>query len=139
MSGIEVVGLALGILPLAIKALQGYRTMLSGVRGADRDLKALVQDLETEQVRLQTTCEVLLDGIAPLSRIDDMVEKPFGPEWEQFSDEIRERLWTATDKFKEHAKEMQEAAEELRVKLFMEADGKVGEPPQTSNPNVSVC
>ncbi|KAL2672478.1 hypothetical protein Neosp_013189 [[Neocosmospora] mangrovei] len=124
MSGIEVVGLVLGILPLAIKALQGYRTMLSGVRGADRDLKALVQDLETEQVRLQTTCEVLLDGIAPLSRIDDMVEKPFGPEWEQFSDEIRERLWTATDKFREHAKEMQEAAEELRVKLSMEADGK---------------
>ncbi|KAL6355639.1 hypothetical protein LRP88_11242 [Fusarium phalaenopsidis] len=124
MSGIEVVGLVLGILPLAIKALQGYRAMLSGVRGADRDLKALVQDLETEQVRLQTTCEVLLDGIAPLSRIDDMVEKPFGPEWEQFSDDIRERLWKGTGKFKEHVKEMQEAAEELRVKLYMEADGK---------------
>ncbi|KAI8650600.1 hypothetical protein NCS57_01394300 [Fusarium keratoplasticum] len=124
MSGIEVVGLVLGILPLAIKALQGYRAMLSGVRGADRDLKALVQDLETEQVRLQTTCEVLLDGIAPLSRIDDMVEKPFGPEWEQFSDNIRERLWKGTGKFKEHAKEMQEAAEELREKLYMEADGK---------------
>ncbi|KAJ4181985.1 hypothetical protein NW755_010673 [Fusarium falciforme] len=124
MSGIEVVGLVLGILPLAIKALQGYRTMLSGVRGADRDLKALVQDLETEQVRLQTTCEVLLDGIAPLSRIDDMVEKPFGPEWEQFSDGIRERLWKGTGKFKEHAKEMQEAVEELREKLYMEADGK---------------
>ena len=90
MSGIEAVGLVLSILPLAIKALQGYRAMLSGVRGADRDLKALLQDLETEQVRLQTTCEVLLDGIAPLSRIDDMVEKPFGPEWEQFSDDIRE-------------------------------------------------
>ncbi|UPK99793.1 hypothetical protein LCI18_010728 [Fusarium solani-melongenae] len=124
MSGIEVVGLVLGILPLAIKALQGYRAMLSGVRGADRDLKALVQDLETEQVRLQTTCEVLLDGIAPLSRIDDMVEKPFGPEWEQFSDDIKERLWKGTDKFKEHAKEMQEAAEELRERLYMEADGK---------------
>ncbi|KAI8649928.1 hypothetical protein NCS56_01444000 [Fusarium sp. Ph1] len=124
MSGIEVVGLVLGILPLATKALQGYRAMLSGVRGADRDLKALVQDLETEQVRLQTTCEVLLDGIAPLSRIDDMVEKPFGPEWEQFSDDIRERLWKGTGKFKEHVKEMQEAAEELRVKLYMEADGK---------------
>ncbi|KAJ3459399.1 hypothetical protein MRS44_015472 [Fusarium solani] len=124
MSGIEVVGLVLGILPLAIKALQGYRAVLSGVRGADRDLKALVQDLETEQVRLQTTCEVLLDGIAPLSRIDDMVEKPFGPEWEQFSDDIRERLWKGTGKFKEHAKEMQEAAEELREKLYMEADGK---------------
>ncbi|KAF4991531.1 hypothetical protein FDECE_14005 [Fusarium decemcellulare] len=124
MSGIEVVGVVLGILPLAIEALKGYRIMLSRVRGADRDLKALIQDLETEQVRLQTTCEVLLDSIAPLTRIDTMVKKPFGPEWDQFSDEIRERLWTATDKFKEHAKEMQEAAEELREKLSVEADGK---------------
>ncbi|RTE81246.1 hypothetical protein BHE90_004231 [Fusarium euwallaceae] len=124
MSGIEVVGLVLGTLPLAIGALKGYRAMLSRVRGADRDLKALIQDLETEHLRLETTCEVLLDGIAPLSRIDEMVEKPFGPEWEQFSDNIRERLWKGTDKFKEHAKEMQEAAEELREKLCMEADGK---------------
>ncbi|KAM5378827.1 hypothetical protein ACJZ2D_004300 [Fusarium nematophilum] len=124
MSGIEVVGLVLGILPLAIEALKGYRAMLSRVRGADRDLKALIQDLETEQVRLQTTCEVLLDGLAPLSRIDGMVERPFGPEWDQFSDDIRVRLWTATGKFKEQAKEMQEAAEELREKLCMEADGK---------------
>ncbi|KAK7413083.1 hypothetical protein QQX98_008031 [Neonectria punicea] len=124
MSGIEVVGVVLAVLPLAIEALKAYRSMLSRVRGADRDLKALIQDLETEQVRLRTTCEVLLDGLAPLSRIDDLVEKPFGPEWDQFHDDIRVRLWTATDKFQEHAKEMQEATEELKDKLCIEADGK---------------
>ncbi|KAK7425983.1 hypothetical protein QQZ08_007565 [Neonectria magnoliae] len=124
MSGIEVVGVVLGVLPLAIEALKAYRSMLSRVRGADRDLKALIQDLETEQVRLRTTCEVLLDGLAPLSKIDDLVEKPFGSEWDQFHDDIRVRLWTATEKFKEQAKEMQEAAEELRDKLCIEADGK---------------
>ncbi|KAF9770810.1 hypothetical protein IL306_011580 [Fusarium sp. DS 682] len=125
MSGIEVVGLILAVLPPAIKALREYRAMLSRVRGADRDLKALIQDLETEQIRLQTTCEVLLDGIAPLSRIDEMVKKPFGPEWEQFSDNIRERLWTTMGTFEEHAKEMQEAAQELREKLCIKEDGQV--------------
>ncbi|KPM34619.1 hypothetical protein AK830_g11964 [Neonectria ditissima] len=118
MSGIEVVGIVLGILPLAIEALKGYRSMLSRLRGVDRDLKALVQDLETEEVRLRTTCEVLIDGIAPLFQIDSLVETPFGPEWDQFSDDIRVRLWTAMPKVKEQAKEMQEAAEELKAKLL---------------------
>ncbi|KAH7242649.1 hypothetical protein BKA59DRAFT_441911 [Fusarium tricinctum] len=124
MSGIEVVGVVLAVLPLAIEALKAYKAMLSRVRGADRDLKALIQDLETEQVRLQTTCEVLLDGIAPLSRIDEIVKKPFEPEWEQFSDNIRERLWTTMNTFKEHARVMQEAAEELREKLCIKEDGQ---------------
>ncbi|KAM0553114.1 hypothetical protein ACHAPJ_007663 [Fusarium lateritium] len=124
MSGFEVAGVVLGVLPLAIEALKGYRTMLSWMRDADRNLKALIQDLETEQARLRVTCEVLLDGIAPLSRIDAMIEKPFGPEWNQFNDNIRVRLWTTTGRFKEHAREMKEAAEELREKLCIEADGK---------------
>lgn len=125
MSGFEVVGVVLGVLPLAIEALKSYRAILSRIRSAERDLKALIQDLETEKVRLQTTCEVLLDGIAPLSRIDDIVNKPFGPEWKRFDDNIRGRLWTSMDTFRDNAREMQEAAEELSEKLGLNADNQV--------------
>ncbi|KAH7196352.1 uncharacterized protein B0J16DRAFT_225 [Fusarium flagelliforme] len=124
MSGFEVVGVVLGVLPLAIEALKSYRAILSRIRSADRDLRALIQDLETERVRLQTTCEVLLDGIAPLSRIDDIVNKPFGPEWKQFDANIRGRLWTSMDTFRDNAREMQEAAEELSEKLGLNADNQ---------------
>ncbi|CAG7561089.1 unnamed protein product [Fusarium equiseti] len=124
MSGFEVVGVVLGVLPLAIEALKSYRAILSRIRSAERDLRALIQDLETEKVRLQTTCEVLLDGIAPLSRIDDIVKKPFGPEWKQFDENIRGRLWTSMDTFRDKAKEMEEAAEELSEKLGLNADNQ---------------
>jgi len=125
MSGIEVIGVVLAVLPLAIEALKSYRAILSRIRSADRDLKALVQDLETKQVRLQTTCEVLLDGIAPLSRIDDIVKKPFGPEWKQFDENIRGRLWTSMDAFRDNAEEMQQAAEELSEKLGLKSNSQV--------------
>jgi hypothetical protein len=125
MSGFEVVGVVLGVLPLAIEALKSYRAILSRIRSADRDLRALIQDLETEQVRLRTTCEVLLDGIAPLSRIDDIVKKPFGPEWKQFDENIRGRLWTSMDTFRDNAREMEKAAEELSEKLGHNADNQV--------------
>ena len=88
-------------------------------------MRALIQDLETEQVRLRTTCEVLLDRIAPLSRIDDIVKKPFGPEWKVFDESIRGRLWTSMDTFRDNAREMQEAAEELSEKLGLSADNQV--------------
>ena len=106
MSGFEAVGVVLGVLPLAIGASKSYRAILSRMRSAARDLRALIQDLESEQVRLRTTCEVLLDSIAPLSRIDDIVKKPFGPEWKQFDENIRGRLWTSMNTFRDNAREM---------------------------------
>lgn len=124
MSGIEIIGLVLGTLPLAIEALKCYRTQLSRWRSSERDLKALIRDLETEHIRLQTTCEVLLDGIVPASQIDELVAKPFGPAWRQFDDKISARLWTAASKFKEQAGSVQEAVEELKTKLGLKKDGK---------------
>ncbi|KAK5988293.1 hypothetical protein PT974_12437 [Cladobotryum mycophilum] len=58
MSGFEIVGVVLGVLgvlPAAVEALQSYKSLLSSLRNVERDLRALIQDLETEQVRLRTT------------------------------------------------------------------------------------
>ncbi|GAB1315508.1 hypothetical protein MFIFM68171_05718 [Madurella fahalii] len=123
MSGLEVAGVVLGILPLAVRALEGYMSVLSSMKHAQRNLRALVRDLETEQLRLQTTCEILLDGVAPPSVIDKLVRTPFGPGWKPYNDRLRLRLWTTFGKFEEQVVEMQEAAEELRAKLGLEADG----------------
>ncbi|KAH6987131.1 hypothetical protein EDB80DRAFT_589897 [Ilyonectria destructans] len=124
MSGFEVVGVVLGVLPLAIEALKAYKSTLSSMRNVERSLKALIQDLETEQVRLRTTCEVLLEGIVPLSMIDTLLETPFGPQWEPYDHQLRLRLWTSSGKFEEQATEMQKAAEELKNNLCIQAAGK---------------
>ncbi|KAK0625883.1 hypothetical protein B0T14DRAFT_599378 [Immersiella caudata] len=123
MSGLEVVGVVLGVLPLAVKALQGYMTVLSSMKHSQRNLNALIRDLETEHIRLQTTCELLLDGIAPPSVIDKLIQTPFGPEWRPYNDALRLRLWTTCTKFEEQVNELQAAASDLRAKLCLEADG----------------
>ncbi|KAK0651026.1 hypothetical protein B0T16DRAFT_442612 [Cercophora newfieldiana] len=123
MSGLEVVGVVLGALPVAVRALQGYTAVLSSMKHAQRNLKTLIRDLETEQIRLQTTCELLLDGVAPPSVIDQLIQTPFGPEWKPYNDQLRLRLWTTSGKFEEQVAELQRAAQELRTKLGLEADG----------------
>jgi hypothetical protein len=125
MSGLEVVGVVLGALPLAVKALQGYMSVLSSMKHAQRNLNALIRDLETEQIRLQTTCELLLDGVAPPSVIDKLIQTPFGPDWKPYNDRLRLRLWTTSGKFEEQVLELQQAAQELRAKLCLEPDGTV--------------
>ncbi|KAL7907214.1 hypothetical protein GGI35DRAFT_481760 [Trichoderma velutinum] len=126
MSGLEVLGAitgVLGVLPVAVEALKTYKKFISSIRNAARDLASLIRDLETEQVRLRTTCEVLLEGIAPLSMIDDMTKDPFGAAWEQYSDLLRVRLRESERQFKSHTLDMHDAAMELRKKLCIYGDG----------------
>jgi len=125
MSGIEVAGIVLGMLPVTIRAVKGYMDILSSVKDARRNLKFLLQDLETEHIRLETTCEVLLDGVVPPSSIDRLIRAPLGPEWRLYSDRLRLRLWTRSQKFEEQVGEMQRAVNELRAKLCIECDGSV--------------
>ena len=132
MSGFEVAGIVLGVMPLAIEAAKGYMRILSSVKDAQRNLRALIHDLETEQIRLETTCEVLLDGIVPPSAMDRMIRTPLGPEWKRYDDQLKLRLWTTSKRFEEQVAEMQNAAADLRARLCVERDGSVGKPPYLS-------
>ncbi|PNP60098.1 hypothetical protein THARTR1_00122 [Trichoderma harzianum] len=126
MSGLEVLGAitgVLGVLPVAVDALKTYKSIISSIRNAARDLTSLIRDLETEQVRLQTTCEVLLEGIAPFSVIDDMTKDPFGATWDTYSHLLRLRLWESEREFKNYTLDMRDAAMELREKLCIYGDG----------------
>ncbi|KAH8660539.1 hypothetical protein BX600DRAFT_514135 [Xylariales sp. PMI_506] len=121
----EVAGLVLGVIPIAISAIDTYRSIFSSVKQAQRDLSWLRQDLETERIRLQNTCEILLVGIVPLSKIDDMISDPFGSDWRVYNDPLRLRLWTSWATFEAQVTSMKTAAQELRAKL------KVGDNGQT--------
>ncbi|KAL7929601.1 hypothetical protein V8C35DRAFT_315252 [Trichoderma chlorosporum] len=126
MSGLEFLGAitgVLGVLPMAVDALKTYKSIMASIRNAARDLACLIRDLETEQVRLQTTCEVLLEGIAPFSVIDDMTKDPFGAAWEQYNHLLRLRLWESEREFKNHTLDMRDAVMELREKLCIHGDG----------------
>lgn len=53
----EVAGLVLGALPVAIQAFQTYRTILSSMRNTKRDIESMTRDLKTKVIILQSTCE----------------------------------------------------------------------------------
>lgn len=121
----EAAGLVLGVIPIAIKGLNTYRSTFSSLKKARHDLDCLIRDLKTEHQILQNTCEILLKGIAPDSVLDDMIEEPFGGPWKAYNNEVQLRLWRSSAVFKERIEEMREAALELQRKLAIDGDGKV--------------
>ncbi|ETS86232.1 hypothetical protein PFICI_00060 [Pestalotiopsis fici W106-1] len=125
MSGFEVAGIVLGVLPLAINTINSYRTTLSSIKTAQNDLNWLRRDLETEQVRLQNTCELLLHDLVPLSMVDTMLKDPFGADWAKYDDKLRERLWLSWGTFQAQVQLLSTAATELEKKLCVERNGAI--------------
>ncbi|KAK1777270.1 hypothetical protein QBC45DRAFT_331016 [Copromyces sp. CBS 386.78] len=119
MSGLEVAGLVLGVLPLAIKALKAYREIMSDVRGVPNDLANLIEDLETEMLRLRTSCELLLEQIVPFEDIADYLDDPMSPKWEEsaVNNKLRIRLSDAYPKFEEKVRDIRAVGLDLEKKL----------------------
>ncbi|KAI1193578.1 hypothetical protein F5X97DRAFT_336658 [Nemania serpens] len=131
MSGLEIAGLVLGALPLAVKAVQGYRETLYSIKNVKRDLDYMERNIETEQRRLENTCEELLVGIVPRAKIRSMIKDPFGPDWKDYADKLiysksrgnififcrRLRLYTSYDIFEECITHMSEATQNLQLQL----------------------
>ncbi|KAI0908737.1 hypothetical protein F4823DRAFT_597526 [Ustulina deusta] len=132
MSGLEIAGLVLGTIPLAIKAVQSYRETFYSIKHVKRDLDYMERDLQTEHLRLQNTCEALLEGIVSPVKMHSMIEDPFGPEWKSYVDPLRLRLYTSYDKFEECIVEMSMAAQALKLQLGIEEGSQVNSRDRTS-------
>ncbi|KAJ4266014.1 hypothetical protein NW762_003987 [Fusarium torreyae] len=122
MSGFEVAGIVLGSIPIVVSALEFYMKglgTLQNFRSYKRILKSLILALKTEHVNLQNICEKLLVGIAPQTRIEEMIRDPFGKLWKETEifNRLRLRLWTSLQVFDERVHDMREAIEEMMEKL----------------------
>lgn len=122
MSGFEVAGIVLGSIPLIVSTLENY---YDGVRTIQRWRKAstvlliLINDLDNERLRLQNICEKLLNGLVPSRQIDAMVESPMGELWleKDTQQKIRARLWRSWDVFEKRMVSIQQATEEIKLRL----------------------
>ncbi|KAI0466998.1 hypothetical protein F4859DRAFT_283514 [Xylaria cf. heliscus] len=122
MSGIEVVGIALGILPLIISALENYQngeTVVSTWRRHERVIQSLARNLKTEQGCLRNTCETLLGGIVSPTTVGSMLEEFDGPLWKDkdTNERIERRLDHMYNNFYGIVKDMIETMKELDSKL----------------------
>ncbi|QGI78362.1 hypothetical protein CEK25_005091 [Fusarium fujikuroi] len=130
MSGFEVAGIVLGSIPIVVSALQCYMNglgTLQNFRSYKRILKSLILTLKTEHVNLQNICEKLLTGIAPQTRIEEMIRDPFGDLWreEEIFNKLRLRLWSSLQVFDDRVQDMREAIQQMMEKLNVGADGEV--------------
>lgn len=142
MSGFEIAGVVLGGVPIIVSALKLYIEGAGAFqrwRKYTRELQSLIRNLETEQTKLQNVCERLLVNIVPETKIEDMINDPFGPLWSDEATEkkINERLWRSAKVFKDNVLDMNNAVEEMKEKLKLDGNGKVRGPKPRTRMNVA--
>ena len=130
MSGLEVVGIVLGGVPLIISALEHYGTALQSLsrwRSTTRELQSLKRRLGTQQAIFTNTCEHLLNGIVPSIQLEAMISEPFGPLWQDptMKRKIQMRLDHVMEPFENTITAMVEAVQEFRTRLDLDENGKV--------------
>jgi hypothetical protein len=130
MSGLEVVGVVLGSLPLVVSALEHYA---DGVRTIRRmleykwEIKTLITTLETEEILFRNTCEVLLDGINGAEEMEELLKNPGGRLWKQgmLGERLKTRLSTSYNVFFKLILDMSDALETFQSRLGLDLNGKV--------------
>ncbi|KAM5343876.1 hypothetical protein ACJ41O_012413 [Fusarium nematophilum] len=129
MSGLEVVGVVLGTIPLVVTALETYSNFLRDWGKAPSELRSLNRQLTTERAKLYNVCDQLISDVVPQRDIEPMLQDPFGPLWQakETNDRIRRRLWESYGPFEETAKEVGESLETVmqRLRIDVSHDGQV--------------
>lgn len=130
MSGLEVVGIILGNIPLVISALEHYGGALQSLsrwRSTSRELQSLRRRLGTQQAIFTNTCEHLLSGIVPSTKLEAMIVEPFGPLWQDpnIKCKLQMRLDRVIEPFENTIKTMVEAVEHFKNRLDLDENGEV--------------
>lgn len=122
MSGFEVVGVVLGVLPLVISALEHYEDGIAVFRRYycyRQEIRKVVLILCTEQAELKNTCEQLLIDIVPAHQIVQLLGDSRNKLWEhpQTVRRLKARLRDSYDVYMERLQAMSMALEKLKSRL----------------------
>lgn len=122
MSGFEIAGIALAVLPMALKAFDVYKDYFPSSKKVEEDLRQLVQDLNSEKLRIHNIYERLLASIwDQTTTARELLKDPNSPKWQELGPEIDARLRTLLggmyNMFQEQLEQFGKASEKLRVKL----------------------
>ncbi|KAM0715188.1 hypothetical protein Q7P37_009653 [Cladosporium fusiforme] len=129
MSGIEVVGVVLGAIPLIISGLEHYgkgAAMIRSTRNYPQEFKNMSRRLRIEAKILKNALESVLSGCVENSMLPDMLDDPDSEIWRDVDIEnsLRERLQDDFDIFIESIQSMNNALEEFKLRLKLCPDGK---------------
>jgi hypothetical protein len=126
MSGLEVAGVVLAVLPLIISALEHYAKGVEGLKryhGYKRHIQSLINEVKTHKFRFSNTLEQLVTGIV---RIDEMAAFIADPaKYPEVNLQLKERLRGGYDVYFANIRGMESALETMMAKLALSPDPKV--------------
>jgi len=130
MSGIEVVGLVLGVLPLCISALEYYEKGLGPVTTMVKYRRELARyrcRLAVQYALYTQTIEYLLTPIVDEDQLEIMLTQDFGELWKQpeVAGRLEDHLGNVHEAYQYTLMDMQETIEELVAMLDIERKGQV--------------
>ena len=130
MSGFEVAGVVLGSLPLVISAIEHYATLVQTIKRSIKyeiELKSLKHDLDAESLIFLDTLERVLDGLIPASQLEEQLNDPASPLWQDDSlnERLRGRLGRSYSVFTDTVKDMNATIQEIIQRLDLDGQGKV--------------
>ena len=130
ITGVEVAGLSLAILPLIVSALEHYNDGTRPLKDFVKYrclIRIMVIDLGTQSELLRNSIEKLLDGLVSDTEIATLLENPAGPAWRERSlaTRLEKRLAGAYMVYMESIKNILILLEDLRDKIGLDENGQV--------------
>lgn len=129
MSGIEIVGVVLGAIPLVVSGLEHYADGVRAIKvicGASKEFKILARKLRAEEIVYRNTLAILLDDCIGIEKQARLTQNPTGKEWYDASviEALKSRLQESYESFVEHVKSIHSALEDFKERLHIDAGGK---------------
>ena len=135
MSGVEIVGIVLGALPLVISAIEHYHDGLDPLKDYVRyssTLKSLRTRLKTDQILFEGTLKCLLREELSTSQAQtlfgDADQHVDEVQWNtpEIDKKLRNKLGGEYEIFMDNVREMEKAMRQLMKHLDIDIKGKVG-------------
>lgn len=131
MSGLEIVGIVIGSIPLIVSGLEHYAHgvgTIRKIRDASQGFRILARRLRAEYNVYRNTLTILLSECMSIAveKQDDLINRPTSDEWDdpRVKAALIQRLQGSYDSFVEHVRSIHIALDDLRNKLHIDSSGK---------------
>jgi hypothetical protein len=132
MSGLEVIGVVLGAVPLVISALEHYAEgvkTIRVIRHAAQEFRAVARKLEAEHLLFRNTLAILLNDCTDIgaATVRSLMDDVRGEDWGKPSVKaaLERRLGESMDSYLKHIQSISDALDDFQDRLHLGSDGQV--------------
>ncbi|KAK3202434.1 hypothetical protein GRF29_161g1155351 [Pseudopithomyces chartarum] len=130
MSGLEIVGVTFGLLPLIISAVENYPEVTDSFNFARKyriELKTIKQTLDAEWAIFSSMLEYVLDGLISPDVIKNSLIRSSTEMWKEMSEnyQFKERLGSSYTPFMDTVRDMYTSIQRFIDLLDLDDQGKV--------------